>query len=87
MFIEDILIAAAIGVGFFFVGIPMWKLYKLINPKKSDPLADAKVRLDVAKKELEASRLNKEAEKLYDKMYNEALEEDDDSQQKKEGKL
>lgn len=82
MLFEDIAILIAIGLGVFFIGIPVWKLVKTLLPKKVDPLVDAKERLDIARKEVEAARLNKEAEKLYSELYDEALE-DETSDDKK----
>ena len=79
MLFESILIFLAMGTGTFFIGIPLWKLAKKVVPPKVDPIGDAKQRLELAKAELEAARLNKEAEKLYGKMYEEALEDDDSS--------
>lgn len=76
MLVETMLIILALGTGTFFVGIPIWKLTRKLVPSKADPIGDAKERLELAKAELEAARLNKEAEKLYGKMYDEALEDD-----------
>jgi hypothetical protein len=77
--VEIMLIAAAIATGTYFIGVPIWKLVKKLSPQKLDPISDAKERLELAKAELEAARLNKEAEKLYGKMYEEALQDDDSS--------
>lgn len=76
MLFESILIFMASGMGVFFIGIPLWKLAKKVAPTKVDPIGDARERLELAKAELEAARLNKEAEKLYGKMYEEALEDE-----------
>lgn len=67
--------AIALGLGIFFIGIPMFKILKALVPRKYDPLKEAKEKLELARKEAEAARLNKEAERLYEQMYNEALEE------------
>lgn len=56
------------------IGIPFIKLLKLILPQKQDPLKEAKLRLEIAKKDLEAVKLNKETEKLYNQMYDESLQ-------------
>lgn len=76
MLVETMLIILALGTGTFFIGVPIWKLTRKLVPAKADPIGDAKQRLELAKAELEAARLNKEAEKLYGKMYEEALEDD-----------
>lgn len=76
MLVETMLIILALGTGTFFVGIPVWKLTRRLAPPKVDPIGDAKQRLELAKAELEAARLDKEAEKLYGKMYDEALEDE-----------
>lgn len=74
MFLQDMLIVLALSLGFFFVGIPLYKIVKNILPKKRDPLKEARERLEIAHKEAEAAKLNKEAEKLYDQMYSETLD-------------
>jgi hypothetical protein len=79
MLFESILTILALGIGVFFVGIPGYKIVKSLLPHKADPLADAQERLEIARKEVEAARLNKEAEKLYGKMYEEVLADDDDT--------
>jgi hypothetical protein len=89
MLFESILIFLASGMGVFFIGIPLWKLAKKVAPPKIDPISDAKERLELAKAELEAAHLNKEAEKLYTKMYEEALEDESsvDEETKNRSKL
>ena len=74
--LEIMLIAAAIVTGTYYIGIPIWKLVKKLSPQKIDPIGAAKERLELAKAEIEAARLNKEAEELYGKMYEEALEDE-----------
>lgn len=73
------LILATAGISIFLIGIPTVKLINSLIPKKHDPLADAQERLEIAKKEAEAARLNKEAEKLYSSMYEDALQDSEDS--------
>ncbi len=73
---EGILIALLIGVGILMVGVPLVKVFRLMFPKKTDSLEEAKVRLEVAQKEREAARLNKETEKVYSEIYSEVLEDD-----------
>ncbi len=55
-------------------------------PQKRNPLAEAQERFEQARLEVEAARLDKEREKLYNQMYNEALEDEElkqDQQQEK----
>ena len=75
MLLEDILILLLIGSMIFFIGIPLYKIAKKLMPKKPNPLKDAKVRLEQVRLEVEAAKLNKEAEKLISGMYEETLEE------------
>lgn len=87
MLFEDIMLLLLAGSSVFLIGIPVFKLVKTILPKeRKNPVADARERLEQARLELEAARLNKESEKLYEQMYNEALEEDESNNQTK-GKL
>lgn len=75
---EGLMIALMIGAGVFFVGIPLIKLIKMMRPSpKRDSLKEAAERLEQARKEAEAARLNKEAEKVYSEIYSEILEDDD----------
>ena len=83
---EGVLFLLLMLVGFFAVGIPLVKLFKLMFPSKKDSLREAQERLEVARKEAEAARLNKEAEKVYSKIYDEVLEENDEEERFK-GKL
>jgi hypothetical protein len=83
MLFESVLLFIAVGIAVFFIGIPLIRLVKALIPPKRDPLQEAQLRLEVAKKEAEAARLNKEAEKLYQRMYQEVLE-DEASQEEKE---
>jgi hypothetical protein len=81
--LEDILILLVLGSGVFLVGIPFYKLVRAIVPHKRNALLEAQERLEQARLDAEAARLNKEAEKLYETLYQESLEEDD-SEQKQE---
>lgn len=83
MLFEQVLFLIAIGIAVFMIGIPLVKLVKAMVPPNKDPLAEAHKRLEIAKKEAEAARLNKEAEQLYQKMYQEALEDSDSIDDKK----
>ncbi len=74
---EGLIIALMIGAGVFFVGIPLIKIIKMMLPSpKRDSLKEATERLEVARKEKEAARLNKETEKVYSEIYDEILEDD-----------
>ena len=84
MLFESVLMLIAFGIAVFLIGIPLIKLVKVLVPQKKDPLRDAKVRLEIAHKETEAARLNKETEKLYQEMYDDIIT--DDPQEPK-GKL
>jgi hypothetical protein len=77
MLFEDILMLIALGSSVFFIGIPIWKLIKTIVPQKRDPVAEAKQRLAVAKADAEAAKLNKEAEKVYEELYQDVLQDDE----------
>lgn len=81
---EDLVLLLIVGVVFFFVGIPMYKTVRqLLPPPKRDSLAEAKERLEQAKRDREAQKLNQQADQMYDDMYKEALEEDEEKQEKK----
>ena len=80
---EGVLVLLLLGITLFSVGIPLVKLLKLAFPKKTDSLAEAKVRLEVAKKDAEAARLNKETEKVYSEIYEEVLIDNEEERYKK----
>lgn len=82
LFEQLIILALAVAV-FFMIVLPTYRFVRtyLIKPKR-DPLKEARIRLDIAKEETEAAKLNKEAERLYDELYHETLEDES----KKEGK-
>jgi len=75
MLFEDIILLILLTSGVFLIGIPIFKFTKAILPKKRNFLTEAKKRLDQAKLDAEAARLNKETEQLYEKMYEETLQE------------
>jgi hypothetical protein len=83
MAFEMLLIAFAIGIGVFLIGIPFYKLVKAMIPPKRNPLAEAKERLEQARLEAEAARLNKETEQVYSRLYTETLEEPEESEEEK----
>jgi hypothetical protein len=86
MLFEDIMLLILLGSGVFLVGIPFYKLVRTVVPRKKNPLADAKERLEQARLEVEAARLDKERERLYNKMYDEALQEQDETETKQQEK-
>jgi len=73
MAFEVLLIAVALIIGVFFIGIPCIKLYRSLNPPKRNPLDEARERLEQARLEAEAARLNKEASKVYENLYDDVL--------------
>ena len=62
---EGVLLLLLFGVTVFAIGIPAVKLFRLMFPSKRDSLKEAQERLEIARKEAEAARLNKEGEKVY----------------------
>jgi hypothetical protein len=73
----DILLLLLGGSGIFFIGIPFYKLMAKLLPSKRNTLAEAKERLEQAHLDAEAARLNKEAEKIYDHLYEDVLHKDE----------
>ena len=86
MWFEDILLLALLGSGVFLIGIPLYKLTKVLHPKKRNPLNEAQNRYEQAKLEVQAARLDKESEKLYNQMYEEVLQDEDLQQDNKQEK-
>lgn len=85
MWFEDLMLLALLASGVFFIGIPIFKFVKAVTPRKRvDPLVEAKARLEQARLEAEAAHLNKEAEKIYDHLYEETLQEDDEEHKQQE---
>jgi hypothetical protein len=72
---EDVWLVLAIGIVLGVVGWPIYRLAHRRSWRRSDPLAEAQERLRIAKLDAETVRLNREAERVYDDMYKEALEE------------
>lgn len=83
MLFEGLLIMVLVTCTVLLIGIPAYKMIRELIPKKANPLADAKIRLEVARQEIEAARLNKEAEKIYNSLYEEVLQDDQESDRKK----
>src|SRR5580658_4659771 len=76
MLLEDILLAVVLGAGMLVVGVPLVRFLKVIPWRRKDPLAEAHDRLRRAKIEAEVARVNREAEKIYEGLYEETLAED-----------
>jgi len=76
MLLEDILLAVVLGAGLLVVGVPLVRFLKVIPWRRKDPLAEAHERLRRAKIEAEVARVNREAEKIYEGLYEETLAED-----------
>ena len=79
---EGLLILILLLTTVFMVGFPAWKMIRALFPQKTDSLEEAKVRLEVAKKEAQAARLNKETEKVYSEIYEDILEEEESDRKK-----
>ncbi len=80
---EGVLLLLLFGVTIFAIGIPAVKLFKLLFPPKRDSLQEAQERLEAAKKEAQAARLNKEVEKVYSELYEEVLDDNKEERYKK----
>lgn len=84
MLLEDLLILFAGGVSIFFIGIPGYKLVRSLFPPRRDPFREAQQRLEQARLDAEATRLNRETEQIYDHMYHEALDEKEDREEEQQ---
>lgn len=73
---EDIVLFIFGGGALFYLGTIAYQLMRRIVPSKRDTLAEAKQRLEQAHLDEETARLNKEAEKIYDHLYEDTLQED-----------
>lgn len=80
MLFEDIILLLMSGAAVFFIGIPIYKFIRVVAPPKRNPLEEAKERLERARLEAEAAKLNKETEKLYNNLYEETLQEDNETE-------
>jgi hypothetical protein len=78
MLLEDILLAAAIGIVVLVAGFPIYRFLRLAPWGRKDPLAEAQERLRVAMVEAEVARVNRETEKVYENLYSETLADDAD---------
>ena len=85
MLVEDVMLLILLGLAVFLIGIPIFKLVRAVLPKKErNPLVEAKDRLERARLTVEAAKLDKETEKLYEDLYQDALAEDEVDEQHKE---
>lgn len=64
-------------IGAVFIILPIIKFVRSLNPKK-DPVKEATLRLQRARIELEAARLNKETNALYEQLYQETIDDNDE---------
>jgi hypothetical protein len=80
MLLEDIVLAVAVGVVLLMVGIPILRYLAAAPWRERDPLSEANERLRIAKRDAEVARLNREAEKIYDRILEEDQTENDDSE-------
>lgn len=81
-----LLLLAVLTSGFLIIGIPVYKYVNAVIPKKRNNLVEAQQRLEQARLDAEAARLHKEAEKLYNKMYEEAIQDEDQKDQQEKFK-
>lgn len=86
MWFEQLLLLLLLASSVFLIGIPLFKIAARLIPKKRNPLVEARVRLEQAHLEVEAARLDKERDKLYNKMYAETLQDEDEIQQQEKRK-
>ena len=82
MLLEDILLFLLIGSGVFLIGIPFFKLIRAVVPNKRNPVQEAKERLEQARLELEAAKVNKEVEKVYENLYSDVTEDETENRRK-----
>lgn len=73
--LEDLLLLAAVGLGLFFFGRLCWRTYKSMAAKKRNPVEEAKLRLRVAEQEAEAAKINAQADKIVDGLYEDVINE------------
>jgi hypothetical protein len=80
MAFEALLTFIVLGIGVLGIGIPSYRLVRTLFPPKRNPLEEAKERLERARLEAEAAKLNKQTENLYNNLYKDVLEDDVDSE-------
>jgi hypothetical protein len=74
MLSDDVLLVLAIGLALGVVGWPVYVLFVRAPWQKKDPLAEAQERLKQAQRDAEVARLNRETERIYDAMVDEAVQ-------------
>jgi len=84
---EHLMVLLVIVVGIYFIGIPTYRLYRALVPPKKNPLKEAKARLEQARLEAEAAKLNQETEQVYNKLYQDVLEDDSIEDEKRNRRL
>jgi hypothetical protein len=82
--LKDILFTLVGLFALYFVGIPLFKLLNLWLYEVKDPLDSAQARLARARKEVAAAEVDKETEKVYQKMYQNEDESSSDEKGNKE---
>ena len=73
---EDLLLVLVVAVG-VVLGIAGWPIYRRAKAgrwRQNDPLAEAEERLRLARLEAEVARVNRETEEVYDRMYQDVLD-------------
>jgi hypothetical protein len=76
MLLEDILLVVAIGVVLLMAGPSLFRFLKVAPLRRRDPLAEARERLRIANLEAEAARVNREADRVYEHLYEETMADD-----------
>jgi hypothetical protein len=76
MMLEDILLALGVGIVLLAVGLPIFRFLKVATWRRRDPLAEAHERLRLAKLEAEAEKINREADRIREQLYEQALTDD-----------
>ncbi len=76
MLLEDLMLAFAAVVVVSMVGWSMYRFLKVAPWRRRDPLAEAHERLRLAKLEAEAERVNREADRIREQLYEQALADD-----------
>ena len=76
MIAEDILFALVVIGAIYLVGRMLFRGFLSWRKAKSDPIAEAKERIRLAELEIEAARLNAQADKMIGGLYDEQLREE-----------
>jgi len=81
--LEQILIVLLLLSSVFLIGIPFVKLVRTLVPSRRNPVRVAQERLEQARLEAEAARLNKETEKVYEDLYHDVLDDTETENRRK----